>query len=455
MPGVLVEHPKAKRPMLLMEAFKLWRRTHDDRAPGTVKAYRYTLRRFAREGIRRISDATPANVFRWLVEREASKITKSTELAALCSVLGTLEAADLFPFETLRRLRALRGKLCRRGRRKRFAARFLTPEEVERLCSAAARSSRPESELAIRIGVLAGLRAGEIARLRWEDLELAGRHPILRVRKGKTGARTVPVCRELRELLAPLAQRSGYVLAQVVDVARGRGRKPKRPHKSVRTLRRELKVAAEGARLEDMTWHVIRHTRISWWVQAGVSLAKVAKFCGNSPEIIAVHYAGLLDGYDKDCEKRPGARREAKGVSKRLERLPRSRDALRTSTAQGRRARILAGKWQGGSAPYGYRLGQERELVVEPREALVVKLVFAERLRGKSVEAIADELRARGIRTRSGHDFFPTPLRWILDNPVCTGRIRVAGEVLVGCHERIVDEATFAEAQALLAKDAS
>jgi integrase len=51
---------------------------------------------------------------------------------------------------------------------------------------------------------------------------------------------------------------------------------------------------------------LLRHTRASWWVQAGVPLAKVAKWMGHSINICARHYAGLQPGYDTDCERAPG-----------------------------------------------------------------------------------------------------------------------------------------------------
>lgn len=41
----------------------------------------------------------------------------------------------------------------------------------------------------------------------------------------------------------------------------------------------------------------------SWWVQAGVPIAKVAKWLGNSPEVIQRHYGGLVAGWDPDAER--------------------------------------------------------------------------------------------------------------------------------------------------------
>src|SRR6185295_11915010 len=128
---------------------------------------------------------------------------------------------------------------------------------------------------------LAGLRAGEIAKLRREDLDL-GPRPVIRVRvipelgpagMTKSGSeRSVPVCSELLAILreAPLPERGYLFPAQAPS---GVGRPPRRPCLSVKTLghmlRRVRLSAAE-------TWQTLRHTRAAMWTIAGVPLAKIS-----------------------------------------------------------------------------------------------------------------------------------------------------------------------------------
>ncbi len=76
-------------------------------------------------------------------------------------------------------------------------ARFLSREEIDESL-AAARDTH--LELPVALGVLAGLRAGEIARLRWKDVALEGK--LLRIvgaknARGGTKSRVVPIGKRL------------------------------------------------------------------------------------------------------------------------------------------------------------------------------------------------------------------------------------------------------------------
>jgi site-specific DNA recombinase len=72
----------------------------------------------------------------------------------------------------------------------------------------------------------------------------------------------------------------------------------------------------------------------------------------------------------------------------------RTRDALRHKGANGERV---------GTLPYGYRLdGSGERLEAEPAEQAVVGRIRGLRREGRSMRAIADELNARGCRTRRG-----------------------------------------------------
>lgn len=58
--------------------------------------------------------------------------------------------------------------------------------------------------------------------------------------------------------------------------------------------------AGSGVR---MTLTLCRHTRASWWIQAGVPVALVAKQLGHSVAVCLRHYGGLSDGYDATLER--------------------------------------------------------------------------------------------------------------------------------------------------------
>lgn len=291
--------------LLVMEQWRIVRQ----RSERTVEYYRHILGRMATFGLTNVSDVTPQRLASYVLKRcgEVRLSTVKTELAALLAQLTFLCRSARFPFERLVELRALvpAVKLPRR----------LSATHLDRNAFEVLRAASPSEEARFIIGVdtLSGLRAGELARMRWEDATL-DRTPSLRVRivpeLGRLGTiktgqeRTVPVCAELRALLIERQERTrereGYIF-------RHGPRATKNVQATVKTLRRSLVAARQRAGLEWVTFHVLRHTRASWWVQAGVPIAKVAHWLGHSLEVCERHYAGLREGYDPDCERMPAA----------------------------------------------------------------------------------------------------------------------------------------------------
>jgi integrase/recombinase XerD len=87
----------------------------------------------------------------------------------------------------------------RRPREPDPLARALDPEQVGLVLQQVA--GDPRLELAVQLGYFAGLRIGEVCRLRVEDLRLTGRRPTALIH-GKAGKnRVVPVTEHLREVL--------------------------------------------------------------------------------------------------------------------------------------------------------------------------------------------------------------------------------------------------------------
>jgi DNA invertase Pin-like site-specific DNA recombinase len=85
----------------------------------------------------------------------------------------------------------------------------------------------------------------------------------------------------------------------------------------------------------------------------------------------------------------------------------RTRDALRHKRAQGLRA---------GNVPFGYGLAEDGQtLVANPDEQAVLDTIRRLRSGRRSLRAIAEELNARGLRTRSGavwrHEYVANLLR--------------------------------------------
>ena len=79
------------------------------------------------------------------------------------------------------------------------------------------------------------------------------------------------------------------------------------------------------------------------------------------------------------------------------------------------RNRMAAGTFLPSSMPYGYTL-REKEIVIEPAEALVVCEIFQYYLGGMGKSAIAALLNERGLRTKQGHSWRYSSIDYILGN---------------------------------------
>ncbi|MVB09583.1 hypothetical protein CAFE_02390 [Caprobacter fermentans] len=134
---------------------------------------------------------------------------------------------------------------------------------------------------------------------------------------------------------------------------------------------------------------------------------------------------------------------------------------LAEEVRRGMREKIARGEPVAGP-PFGYRMAEKR-FVPDAEEAAAVRLVFADFLRGASPGEIAEKLNSTGLRTRRGGKWEPRAVRYLLKNPVYCGALRwnpggplgrgsPETDTLLtrGCHEPIVPETLWEEAQSRL-----
>lgn len=104
--------------------------------------------------------------------------------------------------------------------------------------------------------------------------------------------------------------------------------------------------------------------------------------------------------------------------------------------------------------PLGYDLVDGR-LVVNPAEAAIVREVFDLYLTGLSLRAVARSLSQRGLRTKGHAEWTDFAVRYVLQNPVYTGRVawqrRTAAICVDGTHEPLLPAAVWEAAQARMA----
>ncbi len=123
---------------------------------------------------------------------------------------------------------------------------------------------------------------------------------------------------------------------------------------------------------------------------------------------------------------------------------------------RGREAGAKAGKHQSGPAPFGYRRDYSRRgaegvlLVPDPEEAGIVKLIFREYLRLRSMKRLIKLLDEQGLRTRRGKRWSRAGVSWILKNDTYVGRVHFGDIRVKGRHESIVPPIVFNKVQKLI-----
>ncbi len=112
---------------------------------------------------------------------------------------------------------------------------------------------------------------------------------------------------------------------------------------------------------------------------------------------------------------------------------------------------VQQGRYGTGPAPYGYRRGEETEkpLVVDDREAEVVRTIFREYLKTRSTGKVVDYLHAKSITTRKGNKWSRQAVSIILSNRTYRGRVSYGNIEIQGLHDPIIEPALFYKANAL------
>lgn len=113
---------------------------------------------------------------------------------------------------------------------------------------------------------------------------------------------------------------------------------------------------------------------------------------------------------------------------------------------------------------FGYR-AEDRQLVVVPEEAEIIREIFRRFIAGDAMFAIAKDLTQRGVRTHRGNPFENRTIDYILNNPVYLGKLRWTPTgrtrrnfknedsiIADALHEPIIDAETWDAAQARCAE---
>ena len=121
------------------------------------------------------------------------------------------------------------------------------------------------------------------------------------------------------------------------------------------------------------------------------------------------------------------------------------------------------GKFVGGRPAIGYDLDKENhQLLINAKEAELVRSIFDLYIREKSLVRVASIVSERGFRTKAftmkgrptgAVEFRNTNIQIILRNPLYTGKVFYRGEIYPGLHEPIVTEEIFQQAKEIIARN--
>ena len=106
------------------------------------------------------------------------------------------------------------------------------------------------------------------------------------------------------------------------------------------------------------------------------------------------------------------------------------RENILVQTMEGRKQKAREGKWNGGQAPFGYKLDKENDtIIVEPKDAEVVRIIFEKYVQeDMGLDSICNYLNQHGYtkpktRAQEINYFTRTFLARVIDNPVYVGKI--------------------------------
>lgn len=231
------------------------------RARSHVQYRRWIERFVASYGAVPIRDVTPSVVDAWIdAYRYLAPRTRNLGLLAVSAMFGHAMRHEIIERNPVTRVARARVPST-------SFARYLTVDEYMRVVDPAVRSA--DMRAACRLAMFAGLRRGEVAALRWDDVDMeAG---FIRVtstdeHETKSGkSRIVPLLPPVREALEALPGRSGRVVG--ITYAKIHYEWTRLP------LPDEYRV---------LTFHSLRHSYATWLASQGLPLRALQHALGHS-----------------------------------------------------------------------------------------------------------------------------------------------------------------------------
>ncbi|MEZ5499997.1 MAG: site-specific integrase [Steroidobacteraceae bacterium] len=205
--------------------------------------------------------------------------TVNRYLSAMRSCWNFARAAGIVPLDQSWPLRLMLTEP--KGR-----TRFLSDEELTRLNREAAEYS-PLMRAAISVSLGCGVRAGELLRLTWADVDFERQRLRILIAKNKT-SRAVHLPSSAAHALRAL-KRQPMIGSRVFLNSRGEPLEKGGLEKHWRTIR-------AAADLHDFRWHDLRHSCASILAQNGATLLEIGSVLGHKSPAVTQRYSHLVEG---------------------------------------------------------------------------------------------------------------------------------------------------------------
>jgi len=119
--------------------------------------------------------------------------------------------------------------------------------------------------------------------------------------------------------------------------------------------------------------------------------------------------------------------------------------------ARGRTIKAKGGDKPAGVCPFGYAYAADKKsVIVDEEEAQLVRIMFTEGQKGRTLAQIAAMLEARGAVTRRGNEWSRGSIRAVLRNRFYVGELDHQGKAIKGNHEALISKVQFGKVQAAL-----
>ena len=160
--------------------------------------------------------------------------------------------------------------------------RHLTRDEFKQLYAA---SEEPHVRTFLALGVFSGLRNGAILSLTWDQVDADGM--FIRPKGGSANKKRADI-----RISPPLmlALGNAWWLRDGPYVVQWRGQQ-------VKSVKTGFRAAVRRSGIDPVTIHDLRRTCAIWQAQKGVALTRIAEWLGDSPAIVAKHYARYSPDY--------------------------------------------------------------------------------------------------------------------------------------------------------------